>query len=188
MLWRFAVAAPLLFVPQWLNGMRTTWNPSELRMKGEALAVARATVQKLAGGDFDLVPLLALREGRRGHYPVDARLMARPAREDASGFLGVQFQVAMNNVRGTDYPYLYAVVLGKAGFRFPDGPSREDGHGVDLVFEAGEGQDVRYRVVRQHADRSGGWHTRPDEIDGIARTALERAREAWRQNGGASPA
>ena len=70
------------------------------------------------------MPLLALREGRRGHYPVDARLMARPAREDASGFLGVQVQVAMNSVKGTDYPYLYAVVLGKGAFRFPKAPAR----------------------------------------------------------------
>ncbi len=183
-LFRFAAAAPLLFVPQWLNGMRSTWNPSELRKKGEALATARATVESLAGGDFDLVPLLALREGRRGHYPVDARLMARPSREDGSGFLGVQFQVAMNNVRGTDYPYLYAVVLGKKAFRFPSSPGRATVNGVDTVFEAGEGEGVRYRVVRQHADRGGGWHTRPEDVDGIARTALDQARAAWRENAG----
>jgi hypothetical protein len=186
-LWRVAVAAPLLFVPLWLNGMRTTWNPSELRKKGEALAVARTTLEEIAGKDFDLVPLLALREGRRGHYPVDARLMARPAREDASGFLGVQVQVAMNNVRGTDYPYLYAVVLGKGAFRFPEGPGRETVHGVDLVVEAGESEGVRYRVVRQHADRGGGWHTEPPLIRGIVTSALDRARAAWRENGGGGP-
>ena len=183
---RVAVAAPLLFVPLWLNGMRTTWNPSELRKKGEALAVARAASEEGAGKDFDLVPLLALREGRRGHYPVDARLMARPAREDASGFLGVQVQVAMNNVQGTDYPYLYAVILGKGAFRFSKGPGRQSVHGVDLVFEAGESEGVRYLVVRQHADRGGGWHTEPQHIRGIVAVALERAREEWRENGGGS--
>jgi hypothetical protein len=186
-LWRVAVAAPLLFVPLWLNGMRTTWNPSELRKKGEALAVARAAIEEAAGEDFDLVPLLALREGRRGHYPVDARLMARPAREDDSGFLGVQVQVAMNNVRGTDYPYLYAVVLAKGGFAFPKGPGRQRLHGLDLVLEPGQSEGVRYLVVRQHADRSGGWHTEPETIRRIAVAALDRAREAWRENGG-SPA
>jgi hypothetical protein len=184
---RVAVAALLLLVPLWLNGMRTTWNPSELRKKGEALAVARAAVEEAAGKEFDKVPLLALREGRRGHYPVDARLMVRPAREDASGFLGVQVQVAMNNVRGTDYPYLYAVVLGKGDFRFPKAAGRATAHGVDLVTEAGESEGVRYRVVRQHADQGGGWHTDPDDIRGIVRAALDRAREAWRENGGGGP-
>jgi hypothetical protein len=181
---RVAAASPLLFVPLWLNGMRTTWNPSELRKKGEALAVARASLQEAAGRDFDLVPLLALREGRRGRYPVDARLMARPAREDASGFLGVQVQVAMNNVQGTDYPYVYAVILGKGAFRLPQVPRRQLENGVDLVCEPGESEGVRYLVVRQHADRRGGWHTRPDQIRGIVSVALERAREAWRESGG----
>jgi hypothetical protein len=179
-----AVPAALLLLPLWLNGMRTTWNPSELRKKGEALEVARAALAEAAGKDFDLVPLLALREGKRGHYPVDARLMARPAREDASGFLGVQVQVAMNNVKGADYPYLYAVVLGKGAFRFPESPGRAKAHGVDLVTEAGEGEGVRYQVVRQHADQKGGWHTEPDDIRGIVGEALDRAREAWRENGG----
>ena len=183
-LFRVAVAAPLLFLPLWLNGMRTTWNPSELRKKGEALAVARAAIEGTAAKDFDLVPLLALREGRRGQYPVDARLMARPAREDASGFLGVQFQVTMNNVQGTDYPYLYAVVLGKGAFRFAKAPGRQSVHGVDLVREDGESEGVRYRVLRQHADRSGGWHTEPEQVRGIVAAALDGAREAWRENAG----
>ncbi len=181
---RVAVAAPLLFVPLWLNGMRTTWNPSELRKKGQALAVARATIEEVAGKDFDLVPLLALREGRRGHYPVDARLMARPAREDASGFLGVQVQVAMNNVQGTDYPYLYAVILGKDAFRFPITADRARERGVSLVFENGRSEGVTYRVVRQHADKQGGWHTEPEHIRAIVATAIEKAREAWRESGG----
>jgi hypothetical protein len=185
---RVSLGSLFLLFPLWASGIRSTWNPSELRKKGEALAVARESVEALPGREFDLVPLLALREGSRGHYPVDARLMARPAREDASGFLGVQFQVAMNNVKGTDYPYLYAVILGKPAFRFPDGRGREDVHGGDLVFEAGESQDVHYRVVRQHADSRGGWHTQPEDIERIARVALERAREAWRANAGGSPA
>jgi hypothetical protein len=181
---RIAVAAPLLFVPLWLNGMRTTWNPSELRKKGEALAVAREAIEEAAGKDFDLVPLLALREGRRGHYPVDARLMARPAREDQSGFLGVQVQVALNNVRGTDYPYLYAVILGKKGFLLPVLPSRQRAEGVDLVAEKGRGEGVVYLVLRQHADKRGGWHTEPADIRGIVRFAIEKAREARRASAG----
>jgi hypothetical protein len=181
---RLAAAAPLLIVPLWLNGMRTTWNPSELRKKGEALAVARAEADRRGAGDFDPVPMLALREGRRGKYPVDARLMLRPAREDDSGFLGVQVQVAMNNVKGTDYPYLYAVVLGKGDFRMPAVSRRQRRGGVDLVFERDESEGVRFLVVRQHADTKGGWHTEPEHILAIVATALEKARAVWRDNGG----
>ncbi len=182
--WRLAAASLLLFLPLWLNGMRTTWNASELRKKGEALAFAREYAERLSKGDFDLVPTLALREGRRGKYPVDARLMLRPAHEDATGFLGVQIQVALNNVQGTDYPYLYAVVLGKDGFRLPQVEPRLEVQGTKLVCEPGASEGVRYLVVRQHADKKGGWHTQPNQIHTIVAVALERARAAWRENGG----
>jgi hypothetical protein len=179
---RTAVAAPLLLVPLWINGIRTTWNPSELRRKGEALAAAREAIAGAGGADFEIVPLLALRDGRRGKYPVDARLMARPATEDGSGFLGVQVQVSMNNVRGTDYPYLYAVVLGKEGFRLPQLPERRRARGVDLVAERGKSEGVVYLVLRQHADRRGGWHTDASVVEGLVGFAIETGREAWRAN------
>ena len=181
---RLAGAAPLLVVPLWLNGLRTTWNPSELRKKGDALALARSEAERLGAGDFDPVPMLALREGQTGKYPVDARLMLRPARQDESGFLGVQVQVAMNNVKGTDYPYLYAVVLGKGDFRMPGVSPRQRRNGTEIVFERDESEGVRFLVVRQHAARQGGWHTEPFHICVIVELALEKARAVWRENGG----
>ncbi len=180
---RLAAGGALLFLPLWLNGMRTTWNPSELRKKGQALAVAREEAERLAKGDFDLVPTLALRESRRGKYPVDARLMLRPSGEDASGFLGVQIQVALNNVQGTDYPYLYAVVLGKDAFRLPEAEPRLRVQGTHLVCEPGQSEGVRYLVIRQYADKKGGWHTEPGQIRTIVAVALEKARAARRENG-----
>jgi hypothetical protein len=178
---RLAIAAFMLFVPLWFNGMRTTWNPSELRKKGLALAAAREAAAKVTGTDFDFVPMLALREGRRGKYPVDARLMLRPTSEDATGFLGVQVQVSLNNVRGTDYPYLYCVVLGKDDFQLPSTEKRQVKNGVDMVFERGAGKGAKYLVVRQHADTSGGWHTEDVHIKGLVTVAIELGRSAWRE-------
>jgi hypothetical protein len=114
--------------------------------------------------------------------------MARPAAEDASGFLGVQVQVAMNNVKGTDYPYLYAVVLGKGAFELPGKAGRRRVGGVDLVSEFGQKEGVHFNVIRQHADKGGGWHTEKAQIDAIVAEALRAGLEAWRANGGtASP-
>ena len=181
---RLLLAAPALLVPLWFNGMRSTWNPSELRLKGEALAIAQAAAAPRLAGDFEVVPLLALREGRRGKYPVDARLMLRPAREDHTGFLGVQLQVALNNVQGKDYPYLYAVVLGKAPFAPAQGPQPRGRGATRLVWEPGTSGEVSFVVVRQHADTQGGWHTEPAQIDAIVTVALAKARAAWRAAGG----
>ncbi len=179
----FAVAAVLL-LPLWVNGIRTTWNPSELRLKGEALDYARSAVTGRIEDDFDVVPMLALREGKKGKYPVDARMMLRPSEDDGSGFLGVQVQVALNNVQGTDYPYLYCVVLGKEGFRLPraQGRHRQPRGDVELVTERGDGDGVSYLVIRQHADEAGGWHTEPEHIAEIMRAAIQEARRARRNN------
>lgn len=184
---RLALGAAVVLVPLWLNGIRTTWNPSELKLKGEALGVAQAAASRVR--ELDPVPMLALREGRRGKYPVDARLMLRPEDEDDSGFLGIQVQVAINNVRGTDYPYLYCVVLGKGDFRLPDsrGPFRRGNGGrgaLKLVYERGQDAEVRYLVIRQYADNRGGWHTDPRVIRELVEVAVEEGREAWRRNRG----
>ncbi len=185
---RFGFAAAVLLLPLWLNGIRTTWNPSELRLKGEALDAARMAVASDVEGEFDVVPFLALREGKRGKYPVDAKMMLRPAEDEGSGFLGVQVQVAMNNVQGTDYPYLYCVVLGKEGFELPKArrqPHRRSGGTVKLVTERGKGDGVTYLVIRQHADKAGGWHTEPHHIQEIVQAAVAEAREARKKNRGA---
>jgi hypothetical protein len=195
---RLGIGAAVLVVPLWLNGLRTVWQPSELRLKGEALEVARRTVEALdPDGDFDRVPMLALREGRRGKYPVDARLMLRPkapagseeaggGTPDDSGFLGVQIQVALNNVQGKDYPYLYAVVLGKEekGFRLPTDvrEHRNPKYSVRFVLERSLNEGVRVLVIRQHADRHGGWHTKPEHIREIVEVALAVGRRAWEEN------
>lgn len=192
--WRLGVAVGVLLVPLWLSGLRTVWQPSELRLKGEALEIARHTVETLdPGGELDRVPMLALREGRRGKYPVDARLMLRPkagpgaeGAADASGFLGVQIQVALNNVQGKDYPYLYAVVLGKEeqGFRLPTEvrEHRDPKYSVRFVLERSLNEGVRVLVVRQHADRRGGWHTKPEHIREIVEVAFAVGRRAWEEN------
>jgi len=190
--WRLGAAAAVLLVPLWLSGLRTVWQPSELRLKGEALRIARETVEaEDPGEDFDRVPMLALREGRRGKYPVDARLMLRPRAPDgeapeAPGFLGVQIQVALNNVQGKDYPYLYGVVLGKEdeGFRLPDEvrAHQDPRYSVRFVFERGANEGVRFLVIRQHADKRGGWHTEPKHIREIVSVALAAGRQAWEEN------
>jgi hypothetical protein len=181
---RAARAVPYLLVPLWFSGIRTVWQPSELRKKGEALAIARAAAAGPAGGRFDFIPMLALRESKRGRYPVDARLMLRPSREDATGFLGVQVQVSINSVQGTDFAYLYAVVLGKAPFTIPGKAGRRTFSGVDLVGEFGEKDGVRFLVIRQHADKGGGWSTEKQQIEVIVAEALRAGLEAWRANGG----
>ncbi len=171
----FMIGLAAVWAPLFLNGMRAPWHPDQLRIKGKALLPVADQVERSAPEAYDVVPLLGLREGKRGRYPVDARVMLRPKADDGSGFIGVQVQACINNVRGTNYPYVYCVVLGKTGFRI------RASHG-SLVLEPGAGDDVDYLVVRQHADRRSGWHTDPAAVAQIVHVALEIAERARRAN------
>ncbi len=180
---RVGAAAAVLLLPIWINGARSRWNPSELRIKGAALEVARKLAVARAGGAYDVIPLLAVRQGRRGRYPVDARLLLRPKAQDARGFVGIQIQVRVHNVRGQDLPYLYCVVLGEEGFALPGADFQ---FGPDdrrpTVFELGRDEGVDFLLVRQHVDEQGGWHTRQADIQGLVATALEVADQALAAN------
>jgi hypothetical protein len=171
----FSLAALCLWAPLFINGTRAPWHPNQLLIKAEALEPVGELAEAAAPGRYDLVPLLGLMEGKRGRYPVDARIMLRPKEDDGGGFIGVQVQVCINSVQGKNYPYLYCVVLGKSGFRIDDG-------GSSLVCEHGHGDDVSYLVVRQYADRRGGWHTDVGAVARIVHDAVEIAERARRSN------
>ena len=93
----------------------------------------------------------------------------------------------MNNVQGRDYPYLYCVVLGKDGFRLsrPRG-RRQLPDGRRIVFETGRGDGAVYLVVRQHADRQGGWHTEDAAIAGDVVRRLARREPGKREEAAAA--
>ena len=67
----------------------------------------------------------------------------------------------------------------------PNWPGRGSANGMDLVYEKGEDEGVRFLVVRQHADKQGGWHTNSAHIGTIVTLALDFARHARRETLGA---
>jgi hypothetical protein len=187
----FAAAVLTLWLPLFVNGMRAPWHPDQLSIKAEALEVVPEVLEAKHPDRYDLVPLLGLRQGERGRYPVDARIMLRPKEDDGTGFIGVQVQVCINSVQGKNYPYAYCVVLGKPGFALEgleaqrvsrDGLVLEPVSRDRLVLEPGGGDDVSYLVVRQYADRRGGWHTGPPAVSALVAAALDIAERARRAN------
>jgi hypothetical protein len=91
-----------------------------------------------------------------GTFPNDARLMVRfnQAPED---FIGVQFQISINNVKSTQYPYLYAVILAKPGFKLRD--KFKDPKIDNLIMENEEADEADVIVIRQFTTQTSGYHT-----------------------------
>ncbi|HRU04871.1 MAG TPA: hypothetical protein P5137_03730 [Candidatus Brocadiia bacterium] len=192
--------AACLFVPLYLTGRRSAWEPESLRMKIEPLLHVGEWIESGALKSVELAPMLetALIGGQR--YPLDAKLMIKlGGAPDA--FIGVQAQVSINDVRGMKFPYLYCVLLAKPGAGmiakakpfitkseeklgfFADANDKKN---PDLrkprykgeVAEASAKEDVEIIVIRQVTLRKG-YHTPPDSQIRVTAAALELAGRIW---------
>ena len=90
-------------------------------------------------------------------------------------FLGLQVQVNLNNVQGSDYPYLYCVLVARPELkmleRLSAPPIIEK-----IVVEAQRKDDVHVLVVRQETTKTSGYHTKPADCRTIFLYALDLCR------------
>ena len=114
-----------------------------------------------------MLPQMQVRTSGQGEMPCDAKLVLRL---DALGdaFLGLQVQVVLNNVQGSDYPYLYCVLVARPQLHIlepnaiatpPKGivvePKHQEADNVDIV------------VIRQETTKTKGYHTQPADCAAI---------------------
>jgi hypothetical protein len=168
---RFVVAGAALSYPLLLTGHVRLWTPAELKMKMDAFRpvvsaaeptvsprepVVSAAEKPELGPTLVVTPYLRLDKDKESRQiPEDVRLMVEPRRK-AEDFMGVQFQVAINNGANGKVPYMYAVFLSKGkGTSFQRfSELRVDGYEV----EPGSDDQYGFVVLRQKTS-GGGYHT-----------------------------
>lgn len=187
----FAADAAVVFLSQWFSGTRQYLKLDRLLIKIKLLENAMATLADPSA--FQVFPMLLLKKTKEGKdVPADARLMIKLPGAPAE-FYGVQTQVSINSIQGTDYPYLYCVLVAKKGVDllgnykaftqdFDPLPGvitqlasmlklRVPGNS-SVIFEPSSDGDVEVLVVRQFTTRTGGYHTDEAQAAGVVRTAL----------------
>ncbi len=139
-----------------LSGRKSAWLPNALNVK--VAIVQRILLSALAKDpEAQVMPFLEVGQTKAGGtFPNDARLMVR-FRNAPEDFIGVQFQISINNVKGTQYPYLYAVILAKTGFKLLE--KFMDPKLDNLIMENEEADEVDVIVIRQFTTRTSGYHT-----------------------------
>jgi hypothetical protein len=173
----FAVDAALLFLPHWITGLRLKWRPISLKQRIDALQTALGVIEEFGSPTVQIQPRF-LMVGKAGEkIPTDARIFLRFP-DGPEEFLGLQFQVAINNVQGTRYPYLYAVLVARTEFdlihKHRAGISaRLD----DLTVSSDSEDDVDVIVIRQTTTKNSGYHTNAAAVRRIARAAFTNAAE-----------
>jgi len=169
----FLLDAVILVLPHWLTGLRRKWRPVALRETVDSLVVALNALQEYEKPPSQIQPLFLMAGEGKARVPVDARAFIRFP-DGPEQFLGMQIQVSINSVQGTNYPYLYAVLVAQEGFGLLDKHLRTVQEAAwDLTVEQSREQDVEVIVIRQHTTSTSGYHTGPIVCEQIARTAWE---------------
>ncbi|MBI4845811.1 MAG: hypothetical protein HY810_04980 [Candidatus Omnitrophica bacterium] len=161
--------ALVIFLPHWFSGIRDFLRQDKLIIKIKFL---EKIIDRLSSpSDIQVLPMLATKKAKEGgRVPNDARLLVRFLNAP-DYFLGMQVQISINTVQGSDYPYLYCVLIAKkeanffinkASFlKYPPG---------NVLFEKTKSADVDVLVIRQLTTKTSGYHTPP----GVAAVLVEQ--------------
>lgn len=121
---------------------------------------------------YDVIPYFEIAKVKnRGEVPCDARVLIK-IKDMNKNFIGVQFQVSINNVRNRKYPYFYGIIIAKKDFDLFK-KLRNLRNRDNTVFEFSEEEDVDVVVIRQKTTKTSGYYTDKSAIERIIYTSLQ---------------
>lgn len=188
------VDAIVLLLPQWVTGVRRILTNAPLTIKVQNLLHIYAHWEAFKRETEQMSAQLEMAKGPAGEMPTDAKLILQiPSLGDQ--FLGIQTQVVLNNVQGTDYPYLYCVLVARSGLQMPRklASTRTDTNAArprqgllaelfsfkkpnGITVETKREDDMDILVVRQATTQDSGYHTDSAAAVRIFDCALDLAR------------
>lgn len=165
-----------LVLPHWLTGLRIAWRPVSLSQQIDAIENALGVVERYREPPCQIQPMFEMTGTEAKRVPIRARVLVRFP-DGPKDFLGLQFQVAINNVQGARYPYLYAVLIARKAFGINERSKTMIDGGVTrgLIVEEKSETDVDVIVIRQKTTKTTGYHTEPTAIRKIAEYAWQTA-------------
>lgn len=167
----FAADVAVLLIPHWITGTRRGWRPTELIQQVGSLETALNAIERFEDPPCQVQPMLQLAGKDQHRTPVAARVFVRFP-DGPEEFLGIQFQVSLNDVQGTKYPYLYAVIVAKKTFGLLETHLASVARSApSLTVEPSSEDDVEVIVIRQPTTKKSGYHTNAGAVRNIAQVA-----------------
>lgn len=174
-----AVDAAVLILPHWVTGTRRGWRPVGLRQQIDTLETAMREIERYPNPSCQIQPMLEVAGSGDTHTPIGARVFVRFP-DGPEDFLGLQFQVALNEVQGTKYPYLYAVLVAKKSFDLLAkhfDAIRRGAHEL-LTIESSTEEDAEVIIIRQWTSGGSGYHTKAKDVRRIVQAAWDASSKA----------
>jgi hypothetical protein len=167
--------AAVCLLPFWVTGVRFILKNDDLVVKVTMLLEIEAAFQagKKEGEEIQFQLQTRKAQDGSGDVPTDTKAVLQ-FRNAPAEFLGVQMQVAINNVQGTSYPYYYCVLVARPAF----GGLKPRPAPTGIVIEDKREGDVDIAVVRQATSKTSGYHTDAAAARRVFECALGEARRA----------
>lgn len=152
-----ALDSMFLLLPHWITGIRSTLLLPRLLVKVKTARELLQDANVRRQMKDDRVDLMVLLKGKEKRLPDDLKLRVRLLGQHPD-FLGLYAQVVVNEVNGTSYPYLYAVLIAKRGFGLRSAFDRYQ-TGPGLIKEFKDQDEVQVLVIRQKTTAQSGYST-----------------------------
>jgi len=172
--------AAVLLLPFWLTGIRSILKNDRLVTKAKMLLAIEDAYNGTGRGPGEEFQYQIRSEKVRGGeavVPRDVKAILQ-FHEGPPEFLGLQMQITINSVQGTDYPYFYCVLVAKEEFgpfeRLAFPPRK-------TLIEPKKERDVYIAVIRQQTTKKTGYHTKQAVAERIFTFALAQTRSVLAQ-------
>ena len=164
----FLINAAVLLTPHWVTGLRDVARKPKLIVKIGALKDVRKQAEPLLKNAR--VSVLMLLSGKP-RMPDDIKLKIEVP-DTAPEFLGIYLQVVTNEVKGTEFPYVYCVLVARQGYGLLE-RTKDYQPPNKVVKETKLENEVEIVILRQHTTKTSGYHTDEAAAYTILRAALE---------------
>ncbi len=173
-------------MPFWITGVRSYLKKDALIIKAETLLWLEGQFNGVRGaGESFNYQLQTKTAGDGGEVPVDLKAMVR-WEDGPPGILGLLVQISINDVKGTEYPYAYCVIVARPEAAGAVSPRPGD-EAAGITLETEPGGDTHVVVVRQTTTKNTGYHTEKADIMRLFTRALAMTRHGIRTLSGQTP-
>lgn len=171
----FVLDAIILVLPVWFNGLKKIHKQDLLCMKTGIVRTLEEFFRTIRIDGENFIPAFMLVRDRTGKsIPTDCRFMVSYDNMPG-GFYGIQAQINMNTVEGTNYPYFYCVIAAEKGFGLA-GYVNAVPIPNSIVVNYEEDGSAEVIVIRQHTTKTSGYHTKINSCKSILERSMQLAR------------
>lgn len=160
----------ILFGGIWLSGRSSVWIPNNLDVKMPIIKRILNHAVFSKDPNIKIIPYLEIGNTKDGQFPNDTRILIK-FKDAPQDFIGLQFQISINEVQGKKYPYCYCVIIARPAFKLFEKFKPVEFNRITIETEKSDEADVI--VIRQTTTKNSGYHTNESAQDYILNSGIE---------------